>query len=89
MLSHVHASSAVSPEWFRTVQLALFCGNVCVNFRVNFRKLFAFLRLEISGRFRCSDVGLTFLPRTRNRQPRAHEPLRGTVATKLHAPEPF
>ena len=55
----LHAQN-VSPERFRTVQLAFFCVNVCVNFRTHFRQLFACLCFEISDRFRCSDAGLTF-----------------------------
>ena len=55
----LHAQN-VSPERFRTVQPAFFCVNGCVNFRVSFRQVFAFLCFEISDRFRCSDAGLTF-----------------------------
>ena len=55
----LHAQN-VSPERFRTVQPAFFCVNGCVNFRVNFRQVFAFLCFEISDRLRCSDAGLTF-----------------------------
>ena len=79
----LHAQN-VSPERFRTVQPAFFCVNGCVNFRVNFRQVFGdFGSLSM---FQCRP---DLLPRTRNRQPRAREPFRGTVATKRHAPEPF